>query len=134
MITPGYSIFIVQGPLPSCQADQEAFAVPIPPPDSFRHISKKQEASESDELQRAIKMSMGQDVDDDDDDFQKAMKASMMEADSDDKSIAMAISRSLEQQGQKPSASVAAVPTPPSPAKPLDPEEIRRKRLEKFAQ
>ncbi|KAJ3273397.1 Ataxin-3 [Terramyces sp. JEL0728] len=122
--TEGYSIFIVNGDLPTSEADQFAMMNPIP--------AKVQQYDSENDLERAIQMSMGQD----DDDLQRAIKESMMDAGNDEESLALAMSASLKDQNHIPATPASTIvskqPTESLPELPMD--EMRRKRLERFGQ
>lgn len=129
--TEGYSIFIVNGELPTSDADQQAMLNPIP--------QKIQQYDSESDLEKAIKMSMGQT--EEDDDLQRAIKESMMDVGNDEESLALAMSASLKDQGnyssnpQSSSANTSVktqVPIERLPELPMD--EMRRKRLERFGQ
>ncbi|KAJ3308620.1 hypothetical protein HDV04_001033 [Boothiomyces sp. JEL0838] len=129
--TEGYSIFIVNGELPTSDADQQAMLNPIP--------QKIQQYDSESDLEKAIKMSMGQT--EEEDDLQRAIKESMMDVGNDEESLALAMSASLKDQGnyssnpQSSSANTSVktqVPIERLPELPMD--EMRRKRLERFGQ
>jgi Ataxin-3 len=124
METEGYSIFVAKGDIPETEADQIAKMIPIPPPDALKPLAKND--SDSD-LEKALKLSRGEVNPEEDDDLLQALKASMADLGSDSKTMDLAIAASL-------SSGTGASKRSCSPAKnkELSPEEIRRKRLEKF--
>jgi ataxin-3 len=116
--TEGYSIFVVSGEIPISRADEEAFVNPKP---GKEELEKKQE---DDDLQKAIKMSMGSE--EIDDDLEMALKASMMDAGVDEESMRLAIAASLSEPPLPNDSKRESTTTQE------DLDEIRRKRLERF--
>ncbi len=132
MQTEGYSIFIVAGELVETDADFEANLSPIPPPEALIKSTKKQSSNEDDDdLQKALRMSMGENVADDDE-LQQALRASMMDSGIDNESLAMAISASLQEAGPSKGTPDSSKIQASIPQQVLSPEDIRRKRLERF--
>lgn len=125
MQNDGYSVFVILGDLPDSPADQNAQIQPIPPPEAL--VKKRKLSNSEDDFKRAIAMSLGKDgVDDeatDDSELAMALKASLAETDNDN-SLAMAISMSLKDHGNASSSN--------DQKQLLSPEELRRKRLERF--
>ncbi|KAJ3303485.1 Ataxin-3 [Kappamyces sp. JEL0829] len=156
METEGYSIFVIDGSIPVCPADEAAALAPVPSKEALAKASEKRAPAADDgdaELKQAIAMSLGNDIPalgDQDDDLQKALKASMMDPGIDAESLAMAISASLADTGppsaptktasgstevQQPTRTVSGPPAAqPAPQPVLSAEEIRLKRLQKFGQ
>ncbi len=147
MENEGYSIFVVDGILPPCDADNEALIYPIPPPDSLRvanetasnsnrkRVFSSQVDDPENELKRAIAMSLGENDEEsqgpnEDDELQKALKASLMDAGADSESLAMAISASLhDSKTNLQQSNPGTSSTTPS----LTAEEMRQRRLERFS-
>ena len=155
--TEGYSIFVITGQLPVCDGDQEAELVPVPPKDTELDKAIKMSMGQlvDEDLDKAINMSMGQS---DDAELQRAIQASLHEADHLDSSLAQALalsrqdndwsrsippvalnnSRSIRQDNQSNAVLCKGVtgqviqPTP-QPAQNIDPDEIRRRRLQRFS-
>lgn len=137
--TEGYTILVVTGILPNCTADNEAGLVPIPPPGSLKVVKKATVArnnSDSDDIARAIAMSLGNDNCDQvvDSDLDQAIKASMMDTDDDNLSVSHALAESLNQSSQsssnakRPAFQMAA--SAPSAA---ELEQIRLSRISRFS-
>lgn len=100
--TEGYSIFIVNGDFPWSEADEFAAMHPVPDKKYLIDISKPRGLAESldekAEMEKAIKLSLGQDFEDTD--MEKALKASIMDAGNDRESLAQAIAASLRDKGK----------------------------------
>ena len=142
MKAEGYSIFVVVGKLSESEADQYCQLIPIPPKEALVKNSKaiknaqKNVHNGDDDLQKALRMSLGQDQqsDQNDDDLSAAIKASMMDPGMDQESLALAISASLQASSSSndtESNHVEKRPADENNGK-LSVEEIRRRRLERF--
>jgi ataxin-3 len=98
----GYSIFIVNGDIPSSEADEFAAIYPVPDKnflvDNSKSSGRVELLDEESEMEKAIKMSLGQDVEETD--MEKALKASIMDAGNDKESLAQAIAASLRDKGK----------------------------------
>lgn len=101
----GYSIFIVHGRLPDCTADE---LLKVTPAVQIKSSVKKEapQSPQDFEVQKAIKMSLGEDVDKDEEDLQAAIELSLKE-ESQDPSLDKAIQLSLQLNSSEDSAGVA---------------------------
>ncbi|KAF5279000.1 hypothetical protein FQA39_LY05678 [Lamprigera yunnana] len=119
----GYSIFVIFGQLPDCDADQLLRVRPIQP--IYRRSTNSNNSSDDNdqELQSAIQLSLHEDSDDKDE-LQKALQLSLQvnaadEEDDEETQLRRAIQMSLECKSR----------TPSTPSSPCDSEEIRNQRL-----
>ncbi|XP_031348082.1 ataxin-3-like isoform X1 [Photinus pyralis] len=117
----GYSIFVVFGQLPDCDADQVLRMRPVQSINR-RVIPVQTVTDEYDQdLQNAIKLSLN----DDSDELEKALQFSLCETppteqeDDEEAQLRKAIQMSLECKSR----------TPSTPSSPCDPDEIRNRRL-----
>lgn len=130
----GYSIFVVFGNLPECEADELLKLRPAIPYVKVGIVPMKIEKSDDEELQKALELSMHNDISeptpiitDEETELQKAVRLSLQgfsqedsESDSEEAQLRKAMQMSLECKSNTPSA-------PSTPC--ADREEIRRKRL-----
>ncbi|KAF2881107.1 hypothetical protein ILUMI_25073 [Ignelater luminosus] len=131
----GYSIFVIFGQLPDCDADQ---LLKIKPAEPVRRpvLSNKSSDDNDHDLQNAIRLSLADEDEngcwdsDNQDDLQKALRLSLQdnspenEEDDDDDDdeeaqLRKAIQMSLECKSR----------TPSTPSSPCDPEDIRNRRI-----
>lgn len=128
----GYSIFVVFGSLPECEADELLKLKPAVPFIKASVVPKVDKTKEDEELQRALEMSLSNEspatskLTEDEIELQKAVRLSLQgfsqesDSDSEEAQLRKALSMSLECKSNTPSA-------PSTPC--LDAEELRRKRL-----
>lgn len=127
----GYSIFVVFGNLPECEADELLKLKPAVPYSKTSVVSKN---AEDEDLQRALEMSLFNDSvqstsqqSEDEIELQKALRLSLQgfsqdesDSDSEEAQLRKALKMSLECKSNTPSA-------PSTPC--IDVEDVRRKRL-----
>lgn len=135
----GYSIFIVFGALPECEADKLLKVCPAVPQKNVPKNSLTNLSKEDQDLQKALELSLHdgegpstskniQESPEKSDDLQKAMQLSLEafsqdlsdSSDSEETQLRKAIQMSLECKSNTPS-------TPSTPS--IDMEDVRRKRL-----
>lgn len=117
----GYSIFVVFGQLPDCDADQVLRMRPVQ--SISRTVIPVQKVTDEydQDLQNAIKLSLN----DDSDELEKALQFSLCDSppteqeDDEEAQLRKAIQMSLECKSR----------TPSTPSSPCDPDEIRNRRL-----
>lgn len=131
----GYSIFVIFGQLPDCDADQ---LLKIKPAELVRRpvLSNKSSDDNDHDLQNAIRLSLADEEEngcwdsDNQDDLQKALRLSLQDNsptneedddddDDDEAQLRKAIQMSLECKSR----------TPSTPSSPCDPEDIRNRRI-----
>ncbi|KND02167.1 uncharacterized protein SPPG_02659 [Spizellomyces punctatus DAOM BR117] len=160
----GYSIFVVNGPIPQSEADLYAASDPVPAPSQIPKGNTKggrsqpesslqvtgtgvgSSAGGDDDLARAIAMSLGEEVgpmdgpthiptgNPEDEDLKRALEQSLLEGGVDSKTLKRAIDESLKEDEERlmNEALQASLQESAAASESLDPENIRRKRLERF--
>lgn len=111
----GYSIFVIFGKMPDCEADQLLKLKPAQL--TKRNVSSPKAPDESDqELQKAIRLSLNEE-----DQLDDALKLSLEDEEEEDEEsqLRKAIQMSLECKSR----------TPSTPSSPCDPDEVRSKRI-----
>lgn len=130
----GYSIFIVFGILPECEADELLKIKPAIPNSILTNVPK-QSSKEDEDLQKALELSLSNPLSnndsyketEDEKELQKALRLSLQgfsqedsDSESEEAQLKKAMKMSLECKSN--ASSTSSTPT-------ADPEEIRRKRL-----
>ncbi|KAI8591506.1 Josephin-domain-containing protein [Geranomyces variabilis] len=174
--TEGYSIFVVNGTLPQCDADAYAAVSPWPDPSSIPKAKSGKSTEPAagfggpsnllsiegkgagnregdDDLERAIAMSLGESnssaapasngLTPANDELKQAFAASLEESGSDSKSLSAALAASLQEDedrelqramemSMKDGTAGTSAKRPVEATSEPSPEEIRRRRLERF--
>uniref|UniRef100_A0A914VHI1 Ataxin-3 homolog n=1 Tax=Plectus sambesii TaxID=2011161 RepID=A0A914VHI1_9BILA len=138
LVNDGYTIFVIVGDLPTCQADEVLSMTPLDPALAARSAPVREEHNDDPELARAIALSLGNDAsaadvnaalqasrdmaEDDDTTLQQVLKASMADApdiedDAEmDRQMQRALQMSLEMNrpmaGNLPTPTAGGVPIP----------------------
>ncbi|KAK4877410.1 hypothetical protein RN001_009916 [Aquatica leii] len=119
----GYSIFVIFGLLPECDADQMLKVKPVEPVYKRPVVSNNSSDDNDQDLQNAIQLSLHGDIDNQSE-LQRALRLSLEdsspeEEDDEESQLRKAIQMSLECKSR----------TPSTPSSPCDPEDVRNRRI-----
>uniref|UniRef100_A0A8B9FWI6 ubiquitinyl hydrolase 1 n=1 Tax=Amazona collaria TaxID=241587 RepID=A0A8B9FWI6_9PSIT len=132
----GYSIFVVKGDLPDCEADQLLQMIRVQQIQRPKLIGE--ETAQSRDQDQAIDVNHPFDgtgmLDEDEENFQKALALSRQEMDMEDEEADLRRAIQLSMQGSRRSESSGSSPqnVPQTPVRHLSSEELRRRRQAYF--